>query len=96
MTTTSSSGMTSPTPSRSPNRSASGWLAFGCGFGDLESGGWHRATIFRKVRRFRSRYGVHPDEYSFPWITLDLEQAWAADIAGRIRHERGDYPDTPG
>jgi len=71
------------------------WVAWHLagGFSALESGGWHRATIFRKVRRFRTRYGVHPDEYSFPWITLDLEQAWAAGIASRIRHERGDYPD---
>ncbi len=59
------------------------WVAWHLagGFHALESGGWHRATIFRKVRRFRSRYGMHPDEYSFPWITLDLEKAWAAEIA---------------
>jgi hypothetical protein len=70
------------------------WVAWHLagGFGALESGGWHRATIFRKVRRFRSRYGVHPDDYSFPWIKLDLEKAWAASIASRIRTSRGDYP----
>ena len=55
------------------------WVAWHLagGFDALERGGWHRATIFRKVRRFRSRYGTHPDEYVFPWITLDLEKAWA-------------------
>ncbi|MGH8995955.1 MAG: hypothetical protein ACRDYB_08010 [Acidimicrobiales bacterium] len=70
------------------------WVAWHLagGFVALESGGWHRATIFRKVRRFRARYGVHPDEYSFPWITLDLEKAWAAKVAGRIRTNRGDTP----
>jgi hypothetical protein len=70
------------------------WVAWHLagGFHALESGGWHRATIFRKVRRFRSRYGVHPDEYAFPWITLDLEKAWAAGIASRIATNRGDYP----
>ena len=69
------------------------WVAWHLagGFHALESGGWHRATIFRKVRRFRSRYGVHPDEYSFPWITLDLEKAWAAGIANRIQTNRGDF-----
>jgi hypothetical protein len=55
------------------------WVAWHLagGFGALERGGWHRATIFRKVRRFRAAFGVHPDEYSFPWIQLDLEAAWS-------------------
>jgi hypothetical protein len=71
------------------------WVAWHLagGFGALESGGWHRATIFRKVRRFRSRYGVHPDEFSFPWVTLDPEKAWAAAIASRIESYRdGGHP----
>ncbi|MGP0029768.1 MAG: hypothetical protein ACLPVF_04605 [Acidimicrobiales bacterium] len=58
------------------------------GFAALEEGGWHRATIFRKVRRFRARYGAHPDDYSFPWIRLDLENAWAAGIERRIADRR--------
>lgn len=53
-----------------------------------EDGGWHWATIFRKVRRFRARYGAHPDEYAFPWIRLDLESAWAAGIERRIANRR--------
>lgn len=70
------------------------WLAWHLagGFAALESGGWHRATIFRKVRRFRSRYGVHPDQYAFPWVTLDLEKAWAAGIANRIETNRRRLP----
>jgi hypothetical protein len=64
------------------------WVAWHLagGFLALEEGGWHRATIFRKIRRFRSRYGVHPDEYSFPWIRLEPEKAWASTIAGRIEN----------
>lgn len=50
------------------------------GFQALEAGGWHRATIYRKIRRFRSRFGAHPDEYRFSWITLDLERAWNQEI----------------
>jgi hypothetical protein len=50
------------------------------GFQALESGGWHRATIYRKIRRFRARFGAHPDEYRFGWITLDLERAWNEEI----------------
>jgi hypothetical protein len=66
------------------------WVAWHMagGFLALEEGGWHRATIFRKIRRFRARYGEHPDEYSFPWITLDLEGAWAAGIERRIANRR--------
>jgi hypothetical protein len=50
------------------------------GFQALEAGGWHRATIYRKIRRFRARFGAHPDEYRFTWITLDLERAWNEEI----------------
>ena len=66
------------------------WVAWHMagGFAALEEGGWHRATIFRKVRRFRARYGAHPDDYTFPWIQLDLESAWTAGIERRIADRR--------
>jgi hypothetical protein len=50
------------------------------GFASLELAGWHRATIYRKIRRFRARFGVHPDEYRFNWITLDLERTWTDEL----------------
>ena len=55
------------------------WVAWhkAGGFAGLESGGWHRATIYRKVRRFRARFGTHPDEYRFEWIRLDLRKPGA-------------------
>jgi hypothetical protein len=58
------------------------WVAWhrAGGFASLELGGWHRATIYRKIRRFRSRFGAHPDEYRFSWITLDLERAWNDEL----------------
>ncbi len=58
------------------------WVAWhrAGGFASLESGGWHRATIYRKIRRFRARFGAHPDEHRFRWITLDLERAWNDEI----------------
>jgi len=56
------------------------------GFAALEAGGWHRATLFRKIRRFRTRYGAHPDEFMFPFIRLDPEKGWAANIAARIEN----------
>ena len=59
------------------------------GFDNLERGGWHRATIFRKVRRFRATYGAHPDEFVFPWIQLDLDTAWSEQISRQIQAARG-------
>ena len=50
------------------------WLAWwrAGGFSGLEGAGWNRATIFRKLRRFPTTFGVHPDEYKPDWIQLDL------------------------
>lgn len=58
------------------------WVAWhkAGGFAGLEAGGWHRATVYRKIRRFRARFGAHPDEYRFEWIKLDLRQAWTEDL----------------
>ena len=39
--------------------------------------GMHRATIFRKVNRFRQIYGVHPDVFELPGVTIDLRTYWA-------------------
>jgi hypothetical protein len=55
------------------------WHTYG-GFDKLEQAGWHRATIHRKIRRFRDRYGKHPDEYRFSWMKLNLEQHWNEEI----------------
>lgn len=62
------------------------------GFAALERGGWHRATIFRKVRRFRAAFGVHSDEYSFPWIQLDLEAAWSDQLSRRLQSAHATGP----
>lgn len=69
------------------------WVAWhmGGGFSALEEGGWHRATLFRKIRRFRTRYGAHPNEYVFPFIRFDCEKAWAANIAARIENRPPGY-----
>jgi hypothetical protein len=66
------------------------WVAWHMagGFDNLERGGWHRATIFRKVRSFRTVFGVHPDEYAFPWVALDLPAAWTDQLNRRIEESR--------
>jgi hypothetical protein len=63
------------------------WVAWheAGGFANLERGGWHRATIFRKLRRFRSRFNAHPDEYDFSWITLDLTRTWSDQLTAKLR-----------
>ena len=70
------------------------WVAWHLagGFANLERGGWHRATIFRKVRRFRTVFGNHPDEHTFPWIDLDLRAAWTERLTQRLEHARSGDP----
>ncbi len=66
------------------------WVAWHLagGFANLERGGWHRATIYRKVGRFRAAFGVHPDEFAFPWVDLDLRTAWTEQINQRLELAR--------
>ena len=58
------------------------WVAWhkAGGFVGLEAGSWHRATIYRKIRRFRARFDAHPDEHRFEWIKLDLRRAWTEEL----------------
>jgi hypothetical protein len=67
------------------------WVAWhqAGGFSNLERGGWHRATIFRKLRRFRSRFGAHPDDFQFSWIKLDLKRSWTDGLTQRLGAEPG-------
>jgi hypothetical protein len=50
------------------------------GFDGLERYGMHRATIFRKINRFRQVFGVHPDVFELPGITLDVTGYWAGAL----------------
>lgn len=51
------------------------WHLYG-GFEGLQRYGLHRATVFRKVKRFRQLFGEHPDEFSFPGISVDPKTYW--------------------
>jgi AraC-like DNA-binding protein len=55
------------------------------GFEGLERIGMHRSTIFRKVKRFRAIFGVHPDEYTMPGVTLDPSTYWSVGKPRRTR-----------
>ena len=59
------------------------------GFEELENEGWHRATIFRKIKRFRDRYGVHPDEFEFDWLKVDFDKAWWGAVGSELYGTKG-------
>ncbi len=67
------------------------WVAWhkAGGFGGLQAAGCHRATVYRKIRRFRARFGAHPDEYRFEWIKLDLKRAWNDELEEFLQHPLG-------
>jgi hypothetical protein len=62
------------------------WLAWwrAGGFTGLQAAGWNRATIFRKLRRFRTTFGTHPDDYQPDWIQLDLPTVWTVALRRRL------------
>lgn len=48
------------------------------GFEGLVKFGMHPSTVWRKVNRFRTLFGEHPDEYRFPGVTIDATAYWDA------------------
>ncbi len=51
------------------------WHLYG-GFEGLEKAGWHRATIFRKLKKFRSVFKMHPDDYKVVGVSIDHQAFW--------------------
>lgn len=47
------------------------WHLYG-GFEGLRGIGMSRAAIYRRIKLFRSSYGLHPDEFELPGVTLDV------------------------
>jgi hypothetical protein len=56
------------------------WHLYG-GFEGLQQLGMSRSSIFRKAASFRQIFGVHPDEFDFPGVSLDVETflKWTPD-----------------
>jgi hypothetical protein len=44
------------------------------GFEGLRQLGMSRASIYRRIKLFRSSFGSHPDEYELPGVKLDLAE----------------------
>jgi hypothetical protein len=53
------------------------WHLYG-GFDNLVEYGFHPATIYRKINRFRRTFGQHPDEFKMPGVTIDPAAYWAS------------------
>lgn len=58
------------------------WLAWHLngGFEGLRALGMSRATIYRQIKRFRTRVGVHPDEFQMPGVSIDIAAHHAATL----------------
>lgn len=67
------------------------------GFDGLERWGMNRATIFRKIGKFRETFGEHPDTFQMSGISIDVADYWknAADDAGRIAQRREERRKKP-
>jgi hypothetical protein len=48
------------------------------GFDGMRRLGMSRATIYRRIKMFRTLMGSHPDEYIVPGVTLDVAAYLAA------------------
>ncbi len=58
------------------------------GFEGLRRIGMSRASIYRKTSSFRKLFGVHPDEFELPGLTLSVEGYRAgAEEAEKRRQE---------
>jgi hypothetical protein len=42
------------------------------GYEGLERLGMSRSAIYRRINSFRKHFGVHPDDFRFPGVTLDV------------------------
>jgi hypothetical protein len=69
------------------------WLAWHLegGFEGLQRLGMSRASIYRRVSLFRKTFGAHPDEFSFPGVSIDVDEylrSSAKSIGPRATHPR--------
>jgi len=53
------------------------------GYEGMERLGMSRSAAYRRINSFRKHFGVHPDDYEFPGVTIDLPVYLAARERGR-------------
>lgn len=54
------------------------WHLYGGFEGLVEGVGMHPSTVWRKVKKFRTTFGEHPDTFRFPGVEINHEAYWAA------------------
>lgn len=64
------------------------------GFEGLQQLGMSRSAVYRRVQMFRKVFGAHPDEFSFPGVTIDVDAYLAANGRSRARASQP-LRDTP-
>ncbi len=62
------------------------WRLVG-GFEGMRQIGMSRSTIFRRISLFRAAFGVHPDVFEMPGVTVDVE-AWLAGFDDAFKAAR--------
>lgn len=66
------------------------WRLYGGFEGLVEHVGMHPSTVWRKVNKFRTTFGEHPDTCRLPGVAIDMSTYWAAMEA------RTASPEEPG
>ena len=63
------------------------WLSWHLngGFEGLVESGMHPSTVWRKVKRFRTILGVHPDEFRVDGVSIDPAAFWDAARRPELR-----------
>ena len=54
------------------------------GFEGLQKLGMSRSAIYRRITAFRKHFGVHPDQYVMPGVTIDVKAYLANREAYRL------------
>jgi hypothetical protein len=61
------------------------------GFEGLVETGMHPTTVWRKVNRFRTAFGQHPDEFKMPGVNIDAAAYWD-DARAKSINKHGEVP----
>jgi hypothetical protein len=58
------------------------------GFEGLQRLGMPRSTIYWNIKKFRTAYGAHPDEYKLAGVKIDPAAYWAVEHKPRNARKR--------
>ena len=63
------------------------------GFEGLVEMGMHPSTVWRRVKRFRTVFKAHPDEFVMPGVHLNIGEYWD-DARTRTLAKYGELPES--